>query len=511
MESEGCEESEDTSQGKSIELDGESEEEFSKNHKVCDKVKKEKNVDSKNYEESLESNSHKKEHYKEKNKCARSFLSFDNTTSRKCSIDLDRGTLIMSELEKARLYNADIEEFEDSLLPYSVESGSRTSTVIIGSVNQSVIGADEINIELVKRLGSGREGIVYLARLTSFDEYIALKQFEIKSDKDRYTKIVKTLYEKMQLVKSLNHPNILKYYSLRKSNNQKLLNTVEYHLLMEYMDGESLAKAIKEKKKGFSKAKIKKIMKQVLSGLVYLHSNNIIHRDLKPENILTNKAFDIFKIADFGISTQVKEHTGNVKRTCVGTPWYMAPEVILNQPYSYAADIWSFGCLCFELFCGKKPYDCYEGIMAMFLTVKHGFPIDYAGEMIKKMFYSSQNASILDFLKQCCSKKPENRPKAEELLKHKFFKKSVRTSEKEVKKNNQKDLQGDTKEDNDTKELNKERKEKEKKAMENTKKEHRKNEQEGVKENVKNKFEECTELKKNSEEINTISIVPICK
>ena len=126
MESEGCEESEDTSQGKSIELDGESEEEFSKNHKVCDKVKKEKNVDSKNYEESLESNSHKKEHYKEKNKCARSFLSFDNTTSRKCSIDLDRGTLIMSELEKARLYNADIEEFEDSLLPYSVESGSRT-------------------------------------------------------------------------------------------------------------------------------------------------------------------------------------------------------------------------------------------------------------------------------------------------------------------------------------------------------------------------------------------------
>ena len=138
-------------------------------------------------------------------------------------------------------------------------------------------------------------------------------------------------------------------------------------------------------------------------------------------SILTNKALDTFKITDFGISTQVKENMTTVKRTCAGTPWYMAPEVILDEPYSYGADIWSLGCLCFELFCGKRPYASFGGMQAMFQMVQHNSPIVVCEPETKKLFYNPNNIDILDFLQQCWMVKASERPKAAQLLEHPFL------------------------------------------------------------------------------------------
>ena len=274
----------------------------------------------------------------------------------------DKTRKIIDALDTIRLS----ENMNNSLVPYSMNSSSRENIIIQDSVDESNAEIDEANVKIIKYLGSGGEGRVYLANITTINEYVALKQFEIKTDQSNYKKTVKTLFKEVDLVKSLNHANIIKYYSLRKSNYKKLQNTLEYNLIMEYMDNGSISDLIKVDSKGLPKPRIAEIIKQILSGLQYLHAHNVIHRDLKPANILTNKALDTFKITDFGISTQVKENMTTVKRTCAGTPWYMAPEVILDEPYSYGADIWSLCCLCFELFCGARPDGAVGGIEAMF-------------------------------------------------------------------------------------------------------------------------------------------------
>ena len=133
-------------------------------------------------------------------------------------------------------------------------------------------------------------------------------------------------------------------------------NYVEYNILMEYMEGGSLSDIMRKNETGLKIGTIKNIMRQLLRGITHLHEHNIIHRDLKPANILTCTKQAIFKIADFGISTEVIEQMSTCKRSVAGTPWYMAPEVILGQPYSFGVDIWSLGCVLYELVCGKKPY-----------------------------------------------------------------------------------------------------------------------------------------------------------
>lgn len=100
----------------------------------------------------------------------------------------------------------------------------------------------------------------------------------------------------------------------------------------------------------------KSIIYQVLSGLKYLHENKIIHRDMKPANILMDKSEIRYKIADFGVATEVIGKNSNTHRTNTGTPWYMAPEVIKNEAYSYSIDIWAVGCILYELISGKRPY-----------------------------------------------------------------------------------------------------------------------------------------------------------
>ena len=169
------------------------------------------------------------------------------------------------------------------------------------------------------------------------------------------------------MVKSLNHPNIITYYGLHKSPNPTHPDIIDYNILMEFMPGGNLQQLIQKYPSGLKISRVRTIVRQILEGLYYLHQNNIIHRDLKPENILLNRELTGIKIGDFGISTNMSQlETSMKKRTCAGTPWYMAPEIILSEPYSFGVDIWSLGCCCFELVAGQKPYGHYKGLQAMF-------------------------------------------------------------------------------------------------------------------------------------------------
>jgi len=339
---------------------------------------------------------------------------------------------------------------ESAILTESIEIPDRESAVFERSENDTLsaqrqalvhtanelekdVKVDTTNIEIIKFLGSGSEGKVYLGKITSLNEYVALKQFELNIDQKEAKKLFDLIAKEVELVKNLNHQNIVKYYKLHRSNFRQLQNVVEYNVIMEYMDEGSLADILKNHKRGIAKPQIQEIMRQVLSGLQYLHSHNIIHRDLKPANILVSKNGNQYKITDFGISTQVKEKMTNVRRTVAGTPWYMAPEVILGKPYSYAADIWSLGCLCFELFCGKRPYHSYEWMQAMFQMVQHISPIETCSPTLKYQFELPENAKLLDFLQQCWRHNPIDRPKASKLLLHPFVRKRT-----VVKKNGKK-------------------------------------------------------------------------
>lgn len=296
------------------------------------------------------------------------------------------------------------------------------------------IAVDTTRVEIIKFLGNGSEGKVYLGKIVSLNELVAIKQYEVKLDQSDFKRLIEMLAKEVELVKALGHPNIIKYYKLHRSNFRNLENVAEYNVIMEYIENGSLADLLKSHKRGLPRSQIQEIVRQVLKGLQYLHAHNIIHRDLKPANILVGND-EQYKITDFGISTQVREKMTTVKRTCAGTPWYMAPEVILDKPYSYAADIWSLGCLTFELFCGRKPYASFGGIQAMFQMIQNISPIESCTPHTKHLFSLSENAALLDFLNQCWRSNPVERPKAGKLLSHPFVrKKSKKKKGKKAKK-----------------------------------------------------------------------------
>ena len=175
-----------------------------------------------------------------------------------------------------------------------------------------------------------------------------------------------------------------------------------------------------------------------MEGLIYLHEHKIIHRDLKPENILMSVDSNAVKIGDFGISVWIKESQNKMKnrqydytraflkRTVAGTGIYMAPEVLLGNPYGYDCDIWSLGCIVFEMAGGIKPFATNEPGKVVPTTelqlVKYNNPLEIADESVKNIIYDKKNRVLLDFLLKCWRGNNVYRPTAKELLQHPFIK-----------------------------------------------------------------------------------------
>ena len=160
---------------------------------------------------------------------------------------------------------------------------------------------------------------------------------------------VRLMYE-IDILKNLNHPNILRLYEVYESKDK-------INLVTELCDGQELFEAIQSMHR-FDERQAAGIIKEILLAVSYCHSKNVSHRDLKPENILIeikNQQITL-KVIDFGTSHHYAPGKGNNKMTQLyGTPYYIAPEV-LNHDYTEKCDIWSIGIILYILLSGKPPF-----------------------------------------------------------------------------------------------------------------------------------------------------------
>jgi len=209
----------------------------------------------------------------------------------------------------------------------------------------------------------------------------------------------------------LNHPNILKlfeYYYDEKEN---------IYIITEYIRGEELFNKIQEKGK-FSEEDTAIIIKSVLQAITYCHSCGIIHRDLKPENILIPAGkgkvdYTLLKIIDFGASV-LKKDDGKISFR-FGTPYYIAPEVLLES-YNEKCDVWSIGVITYLLLLGQAPFDGDDDDIICQKIIQE--EIDYENSKIKAL-----SPEAVDFLKKLLEKDPEKRISSSQALEHAWIKK----------------------------------------------------------------------------------------
>uniref|UniRef100_A0A7N0V6Y0 mitogen-activated protein kinase kinase kinase n=1 Tax=Kalanchoe fedtschenkoi TaxID=63787 RepID=A0A7N0V6Y0_KALFE len=256
-------------------------------------------------------------------------------------------------------------------------------------------------------IGWGAFGRVYMGMNLDSGELLAIKQVSIavnSASKEKTQAHIKELEEEVKLLKNLSHPNIVRYMGTAREDDS-------LNILLEFVPGGSISSLL-GKFGSFPEPVIRMYTKQLLLGLTYLHKNGIMHRDIKGANILVDNKGRI-KLADFGASKKVVElATMTGAKSMKGTPYWMAPEVIVQTGHSFSADIWSVGCTVIEMATGKPPWSQqYQEVAALFHigTTKSHPPIP-----------EHLSSEAKDFLLRCLQKEPDLRASAAELLQHPF-------------------------------------------------------------------------------------------
>ncbi|XP_048592234.1 MAP3K epsilon protein kinase 1-like isoform X2 [Brassica napus] len=255
-------------------------------------------------------------------------------------------------------------------------------------------------------IGKGAYARVYKGLDLKNGDFVAIKQVSLENvvqDDD-----LNTIMQEIDLLKNLNHKNIVKYLGSWKTK-------THLHIILEYVENGSLANNVKPNKFGpFPESLVAVYIAQVLEGLVYLHEQGVIHRDIKGANILTTKE-GLVKLADFGVATKLNESEFDTN-SVVGSPYWMAPEVIELIGVCAASDIWSVGCTVIELLTCVPPYFDMQPSAALYRIVQDDSP----------PIPDSLSPDITDFLRQCFKKDSRQRPDAKTLLSHPWIRNSRR-------------------------------------------------------------------------------------
>ncbi|KXS18097.1 kinase-like protein [Gonapodya prolifera JEL478] len=266
-------------------------------------------------------------------------------------------------------------------------------------------------VELLEVIGKGNYGNVYKARLTATNDITAVKVVELKEEELR-----ETLLE-MEILRDCAHPNIVRFMGL-------FIKALDLWICMEFCGGGALDSIYRGIKKPLTEDVISVILYETLRGLDYLHTKaHTIHRDIKAGNLFMTEGGEV-KLGDFGVSAKLKQ-PGDRARTFIGTPYWMAPEVIACEPdgptyatasYDSKADVWSIGITAIEIAEKNPPLSEIHPMRAMKLIPQ----MQELGFAKPKVF----TREFRDFVAQCLIRDPARRPSAAQLLNHEFFAKA---------------------------------------------------------------------------------------
>ncbi|KAH9756110.1 serine/threonine-protein kinase TIO [Citrus sinensis] len=263
------------------------------------------------------------------------------------------------------------------------------------------------NYHVIELVGEGSFGKVYKGRRKYTGQTVAMK-FIMKHGKSE--KDIHNLRQEIEILRKLKHQNIIAMLDSFESPQ-------EFCVVTEFAQGELFE--ILEDDKCLPEEQVQSIAKQLVRALHYLHSNRIIHRDMKPQNILIG-AGSVVKLCDFGFARAMSANTvvlrsikglDGFETILIGTPLYMAPELVREQPYNHTADLWSLGVILYELFVGQPPF--YTN--SVYALIRHIVkdPVKYPDEM---------SPNFKSFLKGLLNKVPQNRLTWSALLEHPFVK-----------------------------------------------------------------------------------------
>jgi len=258
--------------------------------------------------------------------------------------------------------------------------------------------------QIVENLGAGAYGSVHKALHRPTGEFVAVKKIQFDDEED-----MEDIFKEIAIMRTCQAPQIVRYIGTWKESDTCLL------IAMELCDVGSVTSLMELNRETLTEDQIAYIVGQMCLGLKYLHTSRKIHRDIKCGNILLTRSGHV-KIADFGVSATL-QRTVDKRNTTIGSPYWMAPEVIQQEAYDYKADIWSLGVTAIEMAEGRPPLAEVHAYRALFMIPSRPPP----GLKVREKW----SPEFHDFLTKCLQKKAPERATVQALLEHPFVLKGL--------------------------------------------------------------------------------------